>query len=81
MSNRSGLTLSDGIPLCIGSVMGAGILVLPSLTYQESGAETAVAWGLAIAACLPLILVFTEMAKAEPNGDVIEDYVRTAFAP
>ena len=31
------LTLKNGIPLGIGSIIGSGILFLPSLTYSISG--------------------------------------------
>ena len=41
---RPALTLWDGMVLAIGSIAGAGILYLPSLTYVLAGQDVLVVW-------------------------------------
>lgn len=55
------LSLFHAIPLGIGSIMGSGILFLPSLTYKVSGPDVLLAWLLIIFLCLPGIWFFKEM--------------------
>lgn len=61
------LTIKDGIALGIGSIMGSGILFLPSLSYQLAGQDVLTAWALTTAFCVPLLLIFSDMVKAVPN--------------
>lgn len=57
----SKMNLFQSIPLGIGSIMGSGILFLPSLTYQVSGPDVLVSWLLIVLLCLPGIWFFNEM--------------------
>lgn len=59
MSKKLGLIQS--IPLGIGSIIGSGILFLPSLTYKVSGSDVMLSWILIIALCIPGIIFFNEM--------------------
>ena len=63
MSLKRQLTLKNGIPLGIGSILGSGILFLPSLAYSISGQNVGYVWLLSILLCLPLLIIFTEMVK------------------
>jgi len=69
------LTVKDGIALGIGSIMGSGILFLPSFTYRLAGSDVLVAWILTTLFCLPLLLVFSDMVKAMPNERGIEGFL------
>ena len=62
MDNQK-LSLFQSIPLGIGSIIGSGILFLPSLTYQVSGTDVLISWGLIILLCYPGIIFFNEMIK------------------
>lgn len=55
------LNLFQSIPLGIGSIIGSGILFLPSLTYKTSGSDVLLSWALIIALCVPGIIFFNEM--------------------
>jgi len=69
------LTLKDGISLAFGSVIGSGILFLPSLTYSLSGAYTLWVWILTILICIPLTYIFSDMVKYLPNESGIEGFI------
>jgi amino acid efflux transporter len=69
------LTVKDGIALGIGSIMGSGILFLPSFSYGLAGSDVLVAWLLTTVFCLPLLLVFSDMVKAVPNEHGIEGFL------
>lgn len=69
------LTLKDGISLAFGSVIGSGILFLPSLTFSISGSYTMWVWIITTLLCIPLIYIFTDMVKEVPNESGIEGFV------
>lgn len=46
------LTLFEAIPLGIGSIIGSGILFLPSLTYKLSESDVLISWLVIIVLCL-----------------------------
>lgn len=69
------LTVKDGIALGIGSIMGSGILFLPSFSYGLSGADVLLAWVLTTLFCLPLLIVFSDMVKAVPNERGVEGFL------
>lgn len=69
------LTIKDGVALGIGSIMGSGILFLPSLTYQVSGRDVLVAWALTTFLCLPLLLIFKEMIATIQSEHGLEGWI------
>lgn len=69
------LGLGGAIALAIGSVAGSGILFLPSVTYDLAGRDALVAWALATALCVPLLLVFSELVRQVPDGSGLEGFV------
>ena len=75
MSLDRKLGLKDGIPLAIGSIIGSGILFLPSLTYSISTSEIALVWLLTTLFCIPLIFIFSDMVKEVPNEAGIEGFI------
>lgn len=74
MENKYGIAV--GIPLAIGSVLGSGILFLPSLTFQVAGDGTITAWGLSTLYCILLIMVFRDMVEAVPTNAGIRGFVQ-----
>lgn len=69
------LTLKEGIPLAVGSIIGSGILFLPSLTYKTSSSDLIIVWLLAIFICLPGLIFFSDMLKAVPNESGMAGFV------
>lgn len=69
------LSLKDGISLAFGSVIGSGILFLPSLTFSISGAYTLWVWLITTLLCIPLVYIFSDMVKQIPNESGIEGFV------
>lgn len=78
---RAGLGRRQAVPLAIGSVAGSGILFLPSAVYAEAGPNSLLVWLLATAVCLPMLLMFEDMVRADPDGDGIEAFVSAGLGP
>ncbi|ONI87749.1 hypothetical protein ALI22I_21435 [Saccharothrix sp. ALI-22-I] len=76
---RTGLSRRQAIPLAIGSVAGSGILFLPSAVYAETGSNSLLVWLLSTVVCLPMLLMFEDMVRANPDGDGIEAFIRTGL--
>lgn len=73
---EQGLTRVKAIPLAIGSVAGSGILFLPSAVYVAAGSNSLLVWGVATLLCLPMLLMFEDMVRANPDGRSIEAFIR-----
>lgn len=71
-----GLTRRQAIPLAIGSVAGSGILFLPSAVYVAAGGNSLIVWAVATLLCLPMLLMFEDMVRANPDGRSIEAFIR-----
>ncbi len=69
------LTLKDGIFLSIGSIMGSGVLFLPSLIYSNVGYNVLYVWLIATLLCFPLLYIFVDMIGVIPNGSGIQGFV------
>lgn len=69
------LTLKDSIALGMGSVMGSGVLFLPSLTYLTAGKDVLLSWMIATLLCVPLTMIFSELVGAVPNESGLEGFV------
>jgi amino acid efflux transporter len=65
------LKLYQSIPLGIGSIIGSGVLFLPSLTYKVALNDVLVSWILIITLCIPGVFFLKEMllsVKDRSNG-------------
>lgn len=72
---KRSLTLKDGIALGIGSIMGSGVLFLPSFTYSIAGSSVLISWLLSTCLCLPLLFLFRDMIEAVPNEEGLKGFV------
>jgi amino acid efflux transporter len=80
VSGREGrLGRRQAIPLAIGSVAGSGILFLPSAVYVEAGANSLVVWLLSTLVCLPMLLMFEDIVRANPGGNGIQECIRSGL--
>lgn len=50
--------MSGAVALALGVVIGAGLLVLPGLAYQDVGPAAVYAWAMNGLIVLPLLVVF-----------------------
>ncbi|NNM60170.1 MAG: amino acid permease [Legionellales bacterium] len=69
------LTLKDGIFLSIGSIMGSGILFLPSLIYATAGSNILYVWLITTLLCLPLLYIFIDMVKSVPDCSGVQGFI------
>ena len=60
MKNKK-LTFFQGISLSIGSIIGSGVLFLPSLTVHKAGADALLGWALIIILSIPGIFFFKDL--------------------
>ena len=69
------LGIVSGTSYAVGSIIGSGILFLPSLTYKLSGPDVFLSWLLATMLCIPLLLVFYDMSKVTKAGDGVKGFI------
>lgn len=74
MSDKK-LGILSGTSYAVGSIIGSGILFLPSLTYKLSGPDVFLSWLLATVLCIPLLLVFYDMSKVTKAGDGVKGFI------
>ncbi|MDF3299447.1 APC family permease [Streptomyces tropicalis] len=74
-----GLTRWQAVPLAIGSVAGSGILFLPSAVYARAGNNSLLVWALSTLLCLPMLLMFDDMVRSNPDGRGIEAFIRAGL--
>lgn len=65
----------QALPLGIGSIIGSGILFLPSLTYRVAGQDVGLVWILSILICIPGIIFFKDMIKNVKPEDGMAGFV------
>jgi amino acid efflux transporter len=75
------LTRRQGFPLAIGSIAGSGILFLPSAVYARAGHNALVVWAIATLMSLPMLLMFDDMVRSNPDGRGVEAFVRVGLGP
>lgn len=75
MSLKKQLTILHGLPLAIGSIIGSGILFLPSIIFAMSGKNIFYVWTLMTIICIPLLEIFTDMVKHVPESSGIKGFI------
>ena len=69
------LGLFSGTSYAIGSIIGSGILFLPSLTYKLSGNNVFLSWVLATILCVPLLIMFFDLSKMSRTNDGVKGFI------
>lgn len=69
------LSLFSGTSYAVGSIIGSGILFLPSLTYKLSGSNVFLAWSLATFLCIPLLIIFYDMSKSLGTNEGVKGFI------
>jgi amino acid efflux transporter len=73
--NEKKLSLFSGTSYAVGSIVGSGILFLPSLTYKVSGSDVFLSWLLATVLCVPLLIMFYDMSKILKSNDGVKGFI------
>ncbi|MBU2665724.1 amino acid permease [Actinoplanes bogorensis] len=81
MQENSGLSLAQGTALCVGAVLGTGVISMPALAAEVAGPASLVAWLALIVLSAPLALTFAALGARHPDGGGVSTYVRLAFGP
>ena len=81
MSLERELTIKDGLPLAIGSIIGSGILFLPSVIFAISGKNIFYVWVFMTLLCLPLLEIFSDMVKNVQESSGIQGFVSLGLGP
>jgi amino acid efflux transporter len=79
MESQKTITIGHAIMLFMGSVLGGGILILPSLTVAVAGPGSIFAWILIIVASLPIAMMFGYLSTAFPKAGGIAVFTGNAF--
>ncbi len=78
---RRTLTWVQGTAMAVGAVLGSGVLILPTITAEQSGPAAIVAWlGMSLLA-FPLALTIGRLGARYPHAGGIVEYARLAFGP
>ena len=73
------ITTGHAVMLFMGSVLGGGILVLPSLTVDIAGPASIFAWIIIIIASLPIAMMFGYLSTEFPEAGGISVFTGKAF--
>ena len=73
------LNFQHAISLYMGSVLGGGILILPSITVAIAGPAAIISWILVTLFCIPIAIMFSKLSSTFPNQGGISIYAREAF--
>lgn len=71
--------LFGAVALALGIVVGAGMLTLPGLVYQETGGWATFAWLIDAVIVLPLLFVFVSLGRRFPTAGGVAGFVGQAF--
>ncbi len=71
--------LYGAVSLALGIVIGAGMLSLPGLVYQQSGGWAVYAWLFNGVLVLPLLFVFAVLGRRFPNAGGVAGFIGQAF--
>lgn len=78
---RRTITVSQGVALYVGAVIGAGVLLLPGVSVTRAGPASLAAWLFDSLLGIPLALAFAALAARFPDAGGVATFVRGAFGP
>ncbi|HZM75553.1 MAG TPA: amino acid permease [Candidatus Limnocylindrales bacterium] len=77
----AGLSLSQGVALYVGAVLGTGVIALPALAARAAGPASLLAWLGLVIASIPLAATFAALGARHPDSGGVSTYARRAFGP
>src|SRR6266581_77503 len=78
------LGFTDLVLITLGTVIGSGIFLVPSVVLRKTGGSVAIALGVwVVAGVLSLLGAFTyaELGAMHPDAGGLYSYIRDAFGP
>lgn len=78
-SHRMGLVAATA--MSVTTVVGAGLLTLPGLSYAQAGRLGHLPWLLMSVLMLPLLAVFAFFARRHPSAGGVVGYIRLSLGP
>ena len=79
MTHTGTLSRTQGTALCVGAVLGTGVISMPALAAGAAGPASLLAWLALILLSAPLAWTFAALGARHPDGGGISTYVRLAF--
>jgi amino acid efflux transporter len=79
MTSHRSITLTQGIALYMGAVLGSGILILPGYTADVAGPASIVSWIILSLLSIPIAYTFARLALKYENFGGIATIVQHAF--
>jgi len=78
---RRAITLPQATALYAGSVIGAGVLVLPGVAARLAGPASLLAWLAVVLLGVPIALTFASLAARFPAAGGVAAFTERAFGP
>nr|WP_281380838.1 amino acid permease [Nocardioides panaciterrulae] len=78
-STTPSLGRARGVALYLASLLGAGLLVMPALTYRAAGPASLLAWVLLLALSPLVAFTFAELGARRADSGGVATYVGDAF--
>ncbi|MDT0268283.1 APC family permease [Streptomyces sp. DSM 44915] len=73
------LGVFQGMALCVGAVLGTGVIALPALAAEAAGPASLLAWLALVLLSAPLAGAFAALGARYPDGGGVSTYARLAF--
>ncbi|CAM4379196.1 transporter [Bacillus manliponensis] len=73
------ISVSQGVALYVGAVLGSGILILPGMTASIAGSNALVSWMIMVALSIPLACTFAFLSIEFPSSGGILTFAKKAF--
>jgi len=77
---RQVLTISQAVGLAVTIVVGAGLLALPGLAYQQAGGAAIYVWILDLLIVIPLLVIFAKLGARWPGAGGIAGFLQNGFS-
>ncbi|WP_078857263.1 APC family permease [Streptomyces sp. NBRC 109706] len=73
------LGLAQGTGMCVGAVVGTGVIALPALAADAAGPASLLAWLALVLLSAPLAGAFAALGARYPDAGGVSTYARVAF--
>jgi amino acid transporter/nucleotide-binding universal stress UspA family protein len=75
------LGLKEGLAIGLGTMIGAGIFVLPAIAVERAGPAATISYLLAGLICLPVATIISELATGMPRAGGSYTFITQALGP
>jgi amino acid transporter/nucleotide-binding universal stress UspA family protein len=75
------LGLKEALAIGLGTMIGAGIFVLPGIVVERAGQAAAISYLLAGLICLPVAMIISELATSMPRAGGSYTFIAEALGP